>query len=232
MIDQYVRLFAESPLLDLLPKELHVELASRARRLHFKTGETVYAVDTPGTQVYWVLKGRFKLTSTDHNGAELLLRMIEVGDHCGVPAAVDGGLRGASLTAERSSEAISLDRKYLLPAIERTPGAAMKLALLLCAYMRTMGETIDNLGLHNSELRIWSRLMQLRDQYAQIDKNGYLRIDHGLSQQNLADSVGLTRVMVNRQLREWQFQGFIEDGRGYVIIPDAEQFKDYVYRER
>jgi CRP/FNR family transcriptional regulator len=232
MLDHYVRVLAESPLLDLLPNELHVELASRARPLHFAAGETVFAVDTPGTLVYWVLKGRFRLTTTAHNGSELIHGMIEVGDYCGEITAIDGGLRGVTAIAERSSDAIALDRQYLLPAIERTPGAAMKLARLLCVHIRTAGANMHNLALHNSELRLWSRLMQLCEQYAQIDKNGYLRIDHGLSQQSLADSIGLTRVMVNRQLREWQFQGFIEDGRGYIIIPNAEQFKAFIYRER
>ena len=110
--------------------------------------------------------------------------------------------------------------------------AAMKLARLLCAHIKVAGATIRNLGLHTSESRIWSRLIHLSPKYALIEEDGAMRINHGLSQQDLADSVGLTRIVVNRQLKQWRDDGFIEDGRGYVIISDPEAFEAFVWRDK
>jgi CRP-like cAMP-binding protein len=131
--------------------------------------------------------------------------MIEAGDYCGEITAVDGGVRGVSAIADRSSETVSIHRKDLLPAFERNPKAALNLARLLCRQIRIAGATLENLAFHNAETRIWTRLNYLSKQYGEIQgTTRALRIDHGLSQQNLADSVGLTRVMVNRQLSIWR----------------------------
>ncbi len=227
-----VRLLAASPLLDLLPEEQVVELASHARHFHFDAGETVFAMDTPGSYTYWVRSGRFRITTTSRGGIELLHSMIEPGDYCGEITTIDGGLRGVNAIAECSSDAIALDRQYLIPAIERNPKAAMRLARLLCAHIKVAGETIRNLGLHTSELRIWSRLMHLSPKYALIEEDGTMRISHGLSQQDLADSVGLTRIVVNRQLKQWRDEGLIEDGRGFVIVPDPDALEAFVWRDK
>jgi CRP/FNR family cyclic AMP-dependent transcriptional regulator len=225
------KLFAASPLLNLLPEGDLTGLASHARRLHFDAGETVFAQGAPGASVYWVVTGRLKLTATSPDGSELLHSMIEPGGYCGEITAVDGGVRGVNAIADRSTDTLSLDRKVLLPAIERHPKAAMKLARLLCVQVRIAGATLENLTFHGAETRIWTRLMFLSEQYGEVDPvSGALHIKHRLSQQSLADSVGLTRVMVNRQLSEWRQQGLIEDGRGFVLVLDPKKLESFVWR--
>lgn len=107
----------------------------------------------------------------------------------------------------------------------------MKLARLLCVQVRIAGATLENLTFHGAETRIWTRLMFLSEQYGEVDPvSGALHIKHRLSQQSLADSVGLTRVMVNRQLSEWRQQGLIEDGRGFVLVLDPKKLESFVWR--
>lgn len=87
------------------------------------------------------------------------------------------------------------------------------------------------LALGDTAKRVWGRLMHLANQYGRNQtSDNALRIEHGLSQQSLADSVGLTRVMVNRQLRSWSDLGLLEIGRGFVVIPNREALSDHVWR--
>ena len=225
------KLFAASPLLDLLPDDELTELTSQARSLSFSAGETVFAKGEPGASVYWVVRGRFKLTVTGPDGSELLHSMIEPGNYCGEITAIDGAVRGVNAIADCSSVSVALDRCYFLPAIERNPVAAMRIARLLCKQIRIAGDTLENLAFHNAETRIWTRLIYLSKEYGTVDpKSGALQIKHRLSQQGLADSVGLTRVMVNRQLSTWREQGLIEDARGLVVIPEPKKFEEFVWR--
>jgi len=107
----------------------------------------------------------------------------------------------------------------------------MDVVRILCGQLRQAVANIETLGLHNAETRIWCRLMDLSYRYPEIGRQGEAkRIRHGLSQQDLADSVGLTRVMVNRQLREWREKGLIEYSRGVIVIPDPAAFEAFVWR--
>ena len=93
------------------------------------------------------------------------------------------------------------------------------------------GKSIENLGLHNAETRIWSRLVHLSSQYGQTNGSDHsIRIVHRLSQQDLADSVGLTRVMVNRQLKTWRDHHLTKDRRGVVVILDPNELEAFVWR--
>ncbi|MEZ4289280.1 MAG: helix-turn-helix domain-containing protein [Myxococcota bacterium] len=91
---------------------------------------------------------------------------------------------------------------------------------------------IENVGLEKARTRLWSRLMLLSVRYSKTDETtGAMRIEHGLSQQKLADSVGLTRVLVNRQLSSWREQGLVETGRGFVLLRDPEALERFVWAD-
>jgi CRP/FNR family cyclic AMP-dependent transcriptional regulator len=230
--EQVEYILRATPLLESLPNEEISELASHANGTHFDTGETVFAKGGSGTDAYWVVTGRFKVTTSARNGSELLLGMIEVGGHCGEISAIEGGPRSSNVIAERPSNALSLNGRYLLAAIERNPKTAMKLVRIMAEHIRQAVTNIEVLGLHSAETRIWCRLMDLSRRYPGIDpKGGSVRIEHGLAQQGLADSVGLTRAMVNRQLNIWRDQGLIDYTRGVIVIPDPAAFEAVVWRD-
>jgi CRP/FNR family transcriptional regulator len=218
-------------LLESLPDEEIDGLAAHARFVHFEAGEQVFAKGSLGTHAYWVLEGRIRLTATARNGHELLLKMVDAGDHCGEVAAIEQGPRSSTATAETDVDAVSIKSRHLVDALERCPAAAMDVIRFLCAYLRQAVANIETVGLHSAETRIWCRLMDLSYRYPGFDgASRAIRIAHGFSQQALADSVGLTRVMVNRQLSEWRERGLIETGRGVIVIPDPEAFEAFVWR--
>lgn len=226
------KLLGSTPLLSSLPAEDIAELARRARPMHFEPGETLFAKGSAGTHAYWILKGRVRVSTTARNGGELLLAMIDVGEHCGDISAIEGGPHSSDAVAESATDTLCLHRRYLVDAIERNPATAMKIIKILAQHIRLAVTNIEMLGLHTSETRIWSRLIDLSRRYPGIDaKSGSVRIDHGLSQQNLADSVGLTRVVVNRQLTVWREKGLIEYARGVTVILDPVAFETFVWRE-
>ncbi len=73
--------------------------------------------------------------------------------------------------------------------------------------------------------RLYRRLRALATRYGREEADGAIRIEHGLSQQELADSIGITRVSVNKQLVEWRTLGLIDHGRGFAVIRDMEALR-------
>lgn len=221
----------ESDLLSLLQDHEIAELARRARRVHFDAGETLFAKGSPGTHAYWILNGRIRVSTSARNGSELLLAMVDAGGHCGDISAIEGGPRSSNAVADCASDTLCLHRRDILDAIERNPATAMKVIHILAEHIRQAVTNIEVLGLHSSETRIWCRLIDLSHRYPGSDtKPGSVRIKHGLSQQSLADSVGLTRVVVNRQLSIWRDQDLIQYTRGVLVIPDPLAFETFVWR--
>ena len=77
----------------------------------------------------------------------------------------------------------------------------------------------------DSRARLVRRIKSLADQFGKSEADGVVRIEHRLSQQEIGESVGLTRVSVNRLLSQWRSEGLIQDGRGYLVVPDLERLE-------
>lgn len=226
---QVSKLLEGADLLKGVPATVIQSLTDRVRHKHFKAGEVVFAKDATNTPVYYVVDGRVRITTIRHEGNELLIGLFDTGDVFGELALVDDGPRAVNAIADRDSYILEIDRRDLLPVVESNSSSAMALSRMLSVHIREAVTNLENLGFHDAQTRLWFKLMYLSESYGTVDsETGRLRIQHGLSQQNLADSIGMTRVMVNRQLSVWRKKKLIETGRGIVDVPDPAALESYV----
>ncbi len=206
-----------------------VTLARHARHRRFEAGEIIFTMNATGTPIYCVAEGRVKVTSTGRAGNELLLRMYKPGEMFGELALADSRLRTVNAIAARPTYTIEFSKRHLLPVVEANANSAMAFSRILCMYIREAIANIETVSLNDSKRRLWIRLMVLGHRYGTTDpKTGHLRIKHGFSHQNLADSIGLTRVMVSRQLGIWRKEGLIEHGRGGGEIMNPDALESYI----
>ena len=217
------RLFARLP-----PQELF-DLARAGRQERVTTGEAIFLRGTPGQSLHLLCEGRVKITSSGPNGNELLLDMVEAGQHFGEISILDEGARTVNAIATRPSQVVSFDRNIIISILHRHPPTAFAMCLHLCDRLRLTIGNVEEIALLDAPTRLWRRLQTLGQRYAAPQsENEAIQIDHGLSQQSLADSIGVTRVMVNRQLGIWRDAGLIEDGRGFIRIPDPKALEAFV----
>lgn len=218
------RLFAQLSLQDLL------DLARSGHQQRIASGGAIFLKGTPGLSMHLLCEGRVKITSSGPNGNELLFDLVESGEHFGEIAVVDGGLRTVNAIATRPCRIVSFDRDVVVPVLHQNPASALALSTHLCGALRTAIENVEEIALLDAPTRLWMRLRSLSRRYATPQtENEAIHIDHGLSQQSLADSIGVTRVMVNRQLGIWRDAGLIEDGRGFIRIPDPAALEAFVH---
>jgi CRP-like cAMP-binding protein len=192
-------------------------------------GEVLFMRGSGVEHSYLVLSGRLKITAPGPRGNELLVAISEPGDLMGFVAAIDADERFVNAIALRSSEVITIDRNDLIPILKRTPETMLTMLAMMTQHLRSAVDLAQDIGLLDSQGRLWSRLMSFSERYGSPGKrNGSLRVDHGLSQEDLASSIGMTRVVVNRTLRIWRELGFIETGRGYVEITKPDLLEKHV----
>jgi CRP-like cAMP-binding protein len=163
-----------------------------------------------------VVVGTVRISLPTTRGKEVILADLRAGELFGEIAVLDGKPRSADATALTNCELMVLERRDLLPFLERNPGACMKLMEMVCARLRHSDERMADIAFLNLPLRLAKTLLNYEPEVRVGTKLS-------LSQSELAEMAGGTREKVNHCLREWQRQGIIELKNRWTIIrkPDA-----------
>jgi CRP-like cAMP-binding protein len=224
-----VALLRGSALLALLPEAELQGLADRVHRSRHGSGAFIFRKGDEGAGMMIVLKGRVKIGSVGVSGSELILNVMEPGQIFGEMALVDGEPRSADAVAAKDCEIVTLLRRDFLPVLSRHPDAALGMMAVLSRRIRQTTQFVEDAIFLDVAARLLHRIEQLAERYGCEDpESGAVRIDHDFTQQDLADSVGLTRVSINRQLSAWEERGLIEKGRGWIRIPDPDALDAFV----
>ncbi len=192
----------------------------------FSAGQTVFRQGDPSDWLLIVITGRVAISLLSAEGAEVLLDVIDPAGVVGEVGLLDGGPRSANATALRDTRALVLMRRDLLPLLDTEPSAARALYHLLCARLRRTTSLVEDALLLPLGARLLHRVQALARAYGRVEVGSSdLRIDHGLSQQGLGDSIGASRVSVNKQLNAWRAQGLLGFGRGFIVIHDMPRLE-------
>ena len=218
---QIAALLHSTPLFREAPKARVDGLARFVKQEQLVEGQVLFHRNAAADRVYLIVDGRIMLKLPSRNGQELLIGTLEGGELLGELALLEDTKRIVTAVADRRSFVLSVSRRKVLPLLTENLDFALSFARILAGHLRSTLNNLGSVGLNDAKTRLWVRLMALSRRHGRVDsETGRLRIDHKLSQQNLADSIGTTRVMVNRQLSVWQHESLVEYGRGYIEIPD------------
>jgi CRP-like cAMP-binding protein len=222
--DKMVELLRASTILRSLPEAELRQLAQRVHRTKHGTGDVIFRKGDEGSGMMVVVSGRVKISSVGASGNEVLFNVMDPGQVFGEMSLIDGDPRSADAIAASATELITLFRRDFLPILSRHPEAAQQMMAVLSQRIRQITAFVEDAIFLDVPTRLLHRLEALADQYGVRDPaTGAVLIQHGLSQQSLGDSVGLTRVSINRQLGNWRQLGLIEDGRGWIRVFDFEK---------
>jgi CRP-like cAMP-binding protein len=194
-------------------------VARLARRRAYPAGQRIFRAGEPSDALLVVESGRVAVSSLSADGNELMLNIIDAVEVVGELGLLDGGPRSANVVALRDTRGFLLARDDLRPVLETEPHVAQAMLLLLCGRLRQTTSFLEDALLESVETRLLHRLQALARVYGRPDANGSsVRIDHGLSQQEIAESIGTSRVSVNKLLNSWRNRGLVELGRGFVVV--------------
>jgi CRP/FNR family cyclic AMP-dependent transcriptional regulator len=197
------------------------QLLSSTTTRHLKTRDVLCRKGDPGNQLYGIVSGSLKVATTGTDGKEVLFGLMGPGEVLGEIALLDGKPRSATVTAVESTELLTLHRRELIPFLEKNPRAAISLACVLAARVRQLSDRAEDRQTMPLPGRIAKRLLGLAETHGKHPIVGG-PVEVRMPQQDLADLVGSTRESVNKQLRAWEQEGFVELGRGRVVLKKPE----------
>ena len=180
--------------------------------MHFKPGQAIFSQGDPADAVFYLQKGRTKLTVVSKGGKEAAIALLSAGDFVGEESiAGAAGLRLATAKAITRCSALKIDRVEMIRVLhEEHAFSDLFLGFLLTRSMRTQADLVDQL-FNSSEKRL-ARILLLM---AELGKPGeHESLIPKITQDTLAGMIGTTRSRVSFFMNRFRQLGLIQyDGR-------------------
>ncbi len=207
--------------LELLPGERGVLEALQSDRRRVKAGEQV-VVETFNSDDLFVLQSGWLYASTLlEGGARQILRIHHPGDIVNV-SCLGWSRVAATITAATDAEVSSFPRRALSGIFVDYPRLAALLFGVSTIENVSLCDRLKSLGRTDGRARIATLLLELLSRQRLNDGETPNTLDLFLSQSEIADAVGLTKVHVNRLLREMTETGLIRREGRHVEVPDLD----------
>lgn len=200
-----------------MPRTMLLELAQKLRPIRYRAHADIFHEGDEGATLYIILKGAVKIFIPSLDGREVVLAVHRKYDLLGEMSLLDDFPRSASATTIEDTEAVSLNRHDFLSVLDRHPEAQRAIIDVLVARLRATNQSIQDAYLLDVPGRLARRLLTIADEHGEQGEDG---IDIGLrvSQQELANMIGASRVAVNKQLQQWRKQHIVDVNRQRVTI--------------
>ena len=211
-------LLEKSALFGTLDEKARREIAAYAKRRNYTAGEPICRLEDQGDSMMAVVVGTVRISLPGVKGREIILADLQPGELFGEIALLDGKPRSANATALTNCELMVLDRRDVMPFLERTPSACIKLMEILCARIRRSDERMSDIAFFDLPSRLAKTLLNYP-----TTRPGVMKLS--LSQSELAAMAGGTRENVNRCLRDWQRRGILELKDRWTIIRKPEALR-------
>jgi CRP-like cAMP-binding protein len=196
----------EKPPFDVAAFLVRAGLGRRIVQLASK--ETFFSQGDPADAVFYLQRGRAKVTVVSSAGKEATITLLADGDFVGEEAlATVAGTRLATATAITGCSALKIGREEMIRAMHGETGFSdMFLKFLLTRSMRIQADLVDQL-FNSSEKRL-ARILLLMAEFGKPGKEE--QYIPKISQETLAEMVGTTRSRVSFFMNRFRKLGFIE----------------------
>ncbi len=199
-------------------------LAARARMVTLAPRALLFSRGDAGDRLYVLAGGLVRVGAVSPDGREVTYGLIRPGQVFGEIAVLDGGPRSADATAVLKSELAVIERTDLMAFLGRRPAHALRLLTILCERVRTADSLLEDLFFLAAPSRLAKHLILLG---ATVGDRGEARGAGGdvtirMSQQQVADHVGISRELVNKLLAKWEQAGLVGLWRGQITLKDLE----------
>ena len=186
-----------------------LEEAGVGRKLvHLQPRETFFSQGSSADSIFYLRKGRAKLTVVSQDGKEATVALISAGDFIGVESLASvGGLHLATASAIEICTALKIAREEMIRVMYKEHALSeMFLKFLLTRSMRAQADLVDQL-FNSSEKRL-ARILLLMAEFGEPGKPEHLIPP--ITQETLAEMVGTTRSRVSFFMNRFRKLGLIE----------------------
>lgn len=196
------------------PKTFLAKVGEGRRIGKYRKDEIIFAQGEPADAVFYIQKGKVKITVVSEQGKEAVIAILGVDDFVGEGCIAGQPRRMATVRAMTDAAVVRIEKATIISLIHKEPAFSdMFMAHLLARTIRVEEDLIDQL-FNSSEKRLARLLLLL----ANFGKEGRPEpVIAKISQETLAEMVGTTRARVSFFMNKFRNLGFINYNGGIEV---------------
>jgi CRP/FNR family cyclic AMP-dependent transcriptional regulator len=178
------------------------------RIVALKAQDAFFVQGSEADSIFYLQKGRAKLTVVSAAGREATITLLAVGDFVGEESLAGArGARLATATAITACVALKIERAEMIRVMHEEHAFSDRfLKFLLARSMRTQADLVDQL--FNSSERRLARILLLMAEFGQPGEPE--SVIPRITQESLAEMIGTTRSRVSFFMNRFRKLGFIQ----------------------
>ncbi len=194
-------------ILEFDPKLLLSKLGNGKTSQVYVDKQVIFSQGDAADAVYYITKGKVKLTVVSKRGKEAVIAILRPGDFFGEGCLAAQPIRLSTATAVEQTSIKYMSKAKMVGLLKREPEfSEVFIAYLLSRNIRIEEDLVDQL-FNSSEKRL-ARVLLLLAQYGK-DSTPEAVLPK-MSQETLAEMIGTTRSRVNFFMNKFRKLGFID----------------------
>jgi CRP-like cAMP-binding protein len=189
------------------PHHLLTKLSAGKTSQAYQTDEFIFSQGDEADSVYYIQRGKVKLTVVSKNGKEAVVAILPEASFFGEGSLAGQLIRMSTASALEQSTIVRIEKRAMIALLHKEPEFAERfLAYLLSRNVCMEADLVDHL-FNSSEKRL-ARLLLLMANFGQESRP--IPLIAKVSQETLAEMIGTTRSRVSFFMNRFRELGFIE----------------------
>ncbi|GBD88006.1 cAMP receptor protein [bacterium BMS3Abin03] len=207
-----------------LKSESMDELNRISSMQNISKNQPVYFPNEPSNSIYFLKKGRVKLSRMSPGGKEMIIGLVNRGEVFGELAYLDEGERKDFATTMDEVLVCAINKDDFKQFVEQNPELNLRLTKLMGLKLRKYSERIEELVFKDAEQRVISFLLRLAGENGK-KVGDEIFVKPFLKHQDIAELTACSRQTVNSVLTDLREKGVINFDRKKLIIHNSEELQ-------
>ena len=184
--------------------------------------QPIYFPQEPSSSLFFLKKGRVKLTRISGDGKEMILGLVNMGEVFGEMSYLGEGERNEFATALDDCLVCAINKDEFKGFVEKNPELNLKMTKLIGLKLKRYSERIEGLVFKDAEQRVASFILKLADENGK--KIGdEIFVKPFLKHQDIAELTATSRQTVNSILTDLREKKVINFDRKKLIVMDRAE---------
>ena len=191
---------------------------------NYPKAQPIYFAHDPSNSIFFLKKGRVKITRTSPEGREMIMTLINPGEVFGEMSIIEDGDRTDYAIALDDCLICAVSKQDFREFLSKNPVLNMKITKLIGFRLRKFTKQIENLVFKDAAQRVVFFLLSLAEEQGKMIGHEIF-VKPFLTHRDIGELTACSRQTVNTVLTDLREKGIISFDRKKLIISKKEELE-------